>query len=109
MAIRYVSDLHTRLATTNIENEKLLDGMHEGLLILSKNDRKAMFCNKPAQKLIKAFLGTDGNLVEERDLKKTVFETVKVVISMNRDSGSRQSMNQRTQIELLSLEEIIIL
>ena len=27
--------------------------MHEGLLILEKEDKKAMFCNKPSQKLLK--------------------------------------------------------
>ena len=39
MAIIYISNLHTKLTTTNVENVKLLDGMHEGLLILSKKGR----------------------------------------------------------------------
>ena len=64
VAVRSVSKLQTKLSTTNIENAKLLDGMHEGLLILSKNDQKTMFCNKPAQKIINAFLGTISNFVE---------------------------------------------
>ena len=34
------------------ENMRLLDGMHEGLLILNKADESIMFCNKPAQKLL---------------------------------------------------------
>ena len=34
---------------SNVENTKLLDGMHEGLLILSKKEPvEAMFCNKSA-------------------------------------------------------------
>ena len=31
----YVMELQSRLFTSNVENLKLLDGMHEGLLILS--------------------------------------------------------------------------
>ena len=30
---------------------RLLDGMHEGLLIVSKTQKDIMFCNRPAQKL----------------------------------------------------------
>ena len=41
-----------------MENIKLLDGMHEGLLILSTKDKKVMFCNKPSQKLLKGVLST---------------------------------------------------
>ena len=52
-----------------------------------------MFCNKPAQKLMNAFLGTTGNLVQEKDLKKAVFETIKVVMGMNKDKKRRQSLN----------------
>ena len=37
MVFVYISDLHHELHTTNTENVKLLDGMHEGLLILSKS------------------------------------------------------------------------
>ena len=56
MFILYVVDLHQELLTTNTENVKLLDGMHEGLLILSKTSHEVMFCNKPAKSLIKTFL-----------------------------------------------------
>ena len=31
--------------------------MHEGLLIINKNEKDAIFCNNPAKKLIKTFLG----------------------------------------------------
>ena len=34
------------------QNVKLLDGMHEGLLVVSKKDKDLLFCNKPAQKLL---------------------------------------------------------
>ena len=41
----------------------MLDGMHEGLLILNKHAKNAAksvaFCNKPAQRLIGSFVGSD--------------------------------------------------
>ena len=40
------------MKTFNGENIKLLDNMHEGVLILSKENNQAMFCNKSAQKLL---------------------------------------------------------
>ena len=56
MIILYISQLQLRLRTFNLENIKLLDGMHEGLLILSNKNKKVMFCNKPSQKLLKGVL-----------------------------------------------------
>lgn len=44
----YVSKLHSRMNVTITENMRLLDGMHEGLLIVSKEEKDIMFCNKPA-------------------------------------------------------------
>ena len=58
MMITYISQLQLRLRTFNLENIKLLDGMHEGLLILSTKNKKVMFCNKPSQKLLKGVLQT---------------------------------------------------
>ena len=44
--ILYISSLHARMKVCNTENIKLLDGMHEGLLILSKSTAKSvLFCN----------------------------------------------------------------
>ena len=49
IALLYISELHHKMKTFNVENVKLLDGMHEGLLILLKSDpKKPMFCNKTA-------------------------------------------------------------
>ena len=42
--------------TANKENTKLLDAMHEGLLILSETGNDCMFCNNPAQKLLRGAL-----------------------------------------------------
>lgn len=39
MIFIYISELHKEMHTTNTENVKLLNGMHEGLLILSKSDQ----------------------------------------------------------------------
>ena len=39
----------------NVENVKMLDGMHEGLLILTKSSASTpniMFCNRSAEKLL---------------------------------------------------------
>jgi len=44
----YVKRLHDRMNSTITQNMKLLNGMHEGVLILSKEDASVMFCNKPA-------------------------------------------------------------
>ena len=37
----YVMELQSRLFTSNVENLKLLDGMHEGLLILSDKNHES--------------------------------------------------------------------
>ena len=50
--LEYISGLHRRMKITNTENMRLLDGMHEGLLVVSKKDKDLLFCNKPAQKLL---------------------------------------------------------
>ena len=56
-SVNIVIKLLRRLQIVNEENTKLLNNMHEGLLILRKpdqnNDRRSvMFCNKPAEKLL---------------------------------------------------------
>ena len=49
LVMLYMSDLHFKMKIMNIENAKLLDGMHEGVLILSKsNSQRPLFCNKTA-------------------------------------------------------------
>ena len=61
--IIYISQLHAQLKFSNEENVKLLDGMHEGLLIFNRLSRveekkKIMFCNSPARKLFQSFFGS---------------------------------------------------
>ena len=49
-------------------NLKLLDGMHEGVLILSKANRSVLFCNKPSEKFLEAALAaTDNNGAADKD------------------------------------------
>ena len=59
-----IGRLHSKLKTAICENTKLLDGMHEGLLILSK-DKTIMFCNKPAKKLLIGAVNSSANLGPE--------------------------------------------
>ena len=52
-AFEHFSSLHVHIAFMNFENNKLLNGMNEGLLILSKqynsaDDRDEIFSNKSA-------------------------------------------------------------
>lgn len=59
--IELTSVLYQRLDFTNKENAKLLNGMHEGLMIFCKpegrepslaTERKMMFCNKAADQIL---------------------------------------------------------
>ena len=58
LLITYIQDIHRRLTSTNEDNIKLLNGMHEGLLILSKNEQspRVMFCNTPVKRIIDTYL-----------------------------------------------------
>ena len=38
LIVIYIQELHKNLTSMNIENLKLLNGMHEGLLILKKGE-----------------------------------------------------------------------
>ena len=84
-----------------MENAKLLDGMHEGLLILSKKERRTMFCNNTADKLLTMYLGEFSMLAQETNLKKAIFGSEKHTM--------RDGSDQDTGKTLLSLEDIIIL
>ena len=53
----YLKELQGTLDSTNEENVKLLDAMHEGILIIKKVDKEVIFCNQPAEKLLTKFIG----------------------------------------------------
>ena len=64
MLISYMQELGASLYSTNEENCKLLNAMHEGLIILQKPPQtvdaekespKVMFINNPVKKLVKLF------------------------------------------------------
>ena len=44
----YMISLNDKMTSTIMQNMKILNGMHEGVLILSKQDDSIMFCNNPA-------------------------------------------------------------
>ena len=60
MLLMYIAQLHRRMKNLNCENVKMLDGMHEGLLIVQKSTTNSMrtltndimFCNRSAEKLL---------------------------------------------------------
>ena len=55
-ALSYISELQRQQNLANEEQIKLLNGMHEGLLILRTCEQKILFCNKPAKSLLKNFV-----------------------------------------------------
>ena len=74
MVITYLLTLHDKLEYANMENIKLLDGMHEGLLICNKDcrsggksqissvdeqtfERSVTFCNRPVKKIFAEYVG----------------------------------------------------
>ena len=77
--IRYVGHLQASLKNSNEAQSNLLNGMHEGVLILDKKklDKKAegnhvLFANWPAQKLFTQFIGAAG-LDEEELMSKLCY------------------------------------
>ena len=63
MFIIHIAKINTDLHIANEENSKLLNNMHEGVLILAKSDNSIMLSNKPTQKLIKRFLNKENCLL----------------------------------------------
>lgn len=92
LLVKYVNGLHERIKVSNFESVKLLDGMHEGLLILSRDNQKicsTMFCNFSAQKLlVKAIESYEHHRIadldrpnflsdQQRVMQHSLFERVK--------------------------------
>lgn len=57
---KYIIDVRQKLRAANASHNKLLHGMHEGLLIVGHdarlNSNQWLFYNKPVSKLINTFL-----------------------------------------------------
>ena len=98
--IRYITSIHLRMKTQNESNAKLLDGMHEGLLILSKaQDKKLLFSNNPIEKFINAAISAiDLNLGSDDHwlLAPKIFKRLHI---------SEKQFSQEDQA--MSLDEII--
>lgn len=113
LAMLYISQMHSRMKSTNIENAKLLDGMHEGLLIVSQSSNKPMFCNNPAYKLLKAAiekLEVDGQVASsashyESLVKSKILEVTQIAVKghKNKLQSPLAQLNQA-----LSLEQVIL-
>ena len=61
MMIVHIAKIHSFLVLTNLDNKKLLNGMHEGVLILTKAEKSVMLSNKPSAKLIERFLSPEND------------------------------------------------
>ena len=114
MILIYISSLHLKMYTLNIENMKLLDGMHEGLLILSKQHQKqVMFCNKPSQKFLeKALQNTETQSTDEQEedkiLNPLIFKPIKVTSQNGLSQSFRHKLDRiQSRSECLSLDQII--
>lgn len=59
-----------------MSNKKLLNGMHEGLLILSKNDhgKNVLFCNRPVRTLLASAL--NSHIKAQEDSEMTISQKV---------------------------------
>lgn len=105
VALAHVTKLHTELSFTNSESKKLLDTIHEGLLVYKNNDtdfdslllqsspKSIMFCNQKARKLLSQHF--QGDLFKEK-----VFRLTKT------KSQNFNPVTSATAISM-SLEEII--
>ena len=71
MLIVHIAKIHAFLVLTNLDNKKLLNGMHEGLLILTKAEKSVMLSNSPSTKLIKRFLDQENDKDEKEDFLTT--------------------------------------
>ena len=84
--LEYIGKLHARMKNTNTENMHLLDGMHEGLLIVDKAQKGVMFCNRPAQKLLNGAINRIGYELDNNGvpinplLEPKIFQPVKIAV-----------------------------
>ena len=93
MMLEYIGGLHRRMKIKNTENVRLLDGMHEGLLILDdltkkENEEAAfMFCNKNAKKLLNNYIAKvdddSKSALHEQGFLPVVLEGIKSSLSFS--------------------------
>ena len=72
VVIKHIGLMHQKLHLTNVENSKLLDGMHEGILIRRKADDEGthetvMYINHSAKKTIDNYVYSRSSSEPEKD------------------------------------------
>ena len=72
MLFVHISKVHTNLFISNQGNIKLLNEMHEGVLILEEDGNKVMLSNKPTQKLIKKYF-SEEKFLDEACFNRLIF------------------------------------
>ena len=103
--------LQTSLEKALNGNKKLLDGMHEGLLIIAESSLgpfetpRVMFSNNPARKLIKLFYDADRRNADYKVdcLQKKVFSPAKLF-----SEGTAPPESRHDGADRISLEQIIV-
>ena len=78
--LNYTINLHGVLRRYIEQSANLLDGMHEGMIIISKVTKRTLFCNRPAQLLLKGAL----------ECYKKPFETSGSQDASSRDQDSKE-------------------
>lgn len=63
-ALLHFSKLHQGLSTVNESNIKLLDSMSQGVLVLSQENKQAIFCNTAAQTVLSRAVRQQSNASE---------------------------------------------
>lgn len=86
-----------QLLIQNQQNTKLLDGMHEGLIILLKsNNQQLLFSNRPIEKFINAAILANDKFFESTEdhwlLSPKLFKPIQVT-AKEQDRQKKQTLN----------------
>ena len=71
----YIARIEGKLNRLMLQNLGLLDGMHEGIIVLSGDDKSLEFANQPAIELInQGYRGANSILEEIELIAKPIFK-----------------------------------
>ena len=90
------------MRSTILQNAKLLNGMHEGLLILSKLDKSILFVNRPAQKLLTSIITFIPKKSVAGPTQESVTMTKNVSASADNNNGAISHHKSQKSAELSS-------
>lgn len=117
MVIIYISQLHATLEFTNSEHIKLLNGMHEGVLIFNDTQDQFVFCNRQAKKILSVFFGFGHDSLESVRCTQNFHRLVisDKLGSKSEETANLEARNENSEIlfdinlsdEKMSLEQII--